>query len=102
MLRLVVWPQGQGWVAYAGQRFPLPLPPRSASLTRREGRAAYLVWGRPDLERFFATRAQRHGWTYVERFGPAYILTSEHMRLMAMTGQCGPFLTTIMYSLFER
>jgi hypothetical protein len=95
-------PQSQGWISDSSRPYSVPLPPHSTLLTSRANYSAYLAWGQPDLERLFSARAQAHGWTYVERFGPVYILTSEGRRVTVLAEHCNPFLTAVTYILHER
>ena len=101
-IAMLLWPQRQGVLAKSGRRYTFPLPPRSVPLMTWENSAAYLTWGQPDLRGLFSRQAEEHGWTYVERLGPVYILVSERHRLTVITESCGWFLTVMIFTVYQQ
>ena len=101
LVGLLLKPTGRGDVSsrLASAAFPLPRP--STLLTRTEGRASYLTLGRERIPGVLQGKADRLGWTSIELFGEAHVLTGGGRRLTLVSIACAPFLTVVNAALGE-
>jgi hypothetical protein len=72
-------------IAYRGQGVRVELPQWSIRLGGREGRASYLTWGTPDLQRTLFTPGPESDFRHVEQMGAAHMFEADGLRLIAVT-----------------